>query len=145
MTEAKRFSLAKPTLTTPFRIDFDWWRNSDQEWRVHLRSCLCPEHQLSFSDLESDLQVDFVDPETAEVQQVDGLQHILISHCSQASDFITVRTTLIEAIFRLFLANGNLQMTAVELGERLHRPPVMILRTLSGIRVYKGIRPFQDS
>lgn len=141
MTEVKRYSLIKPTLTTPFHIDFDWWRQNDREWRVHLRSCLCPEHQQAFSDLESDERVDFVDPETAEVQRVDGLQHVLISHCAQQEDFITARTTLIESVFRLFLSNGNMHLTPVELSERLNRPAATILRTISGVRVYKGIRP----
>ena len=141
MAEVKRFSLIKPTLSTPFHIDFDWWRQNDREWRVHLRGCLCQEHQQAFSDLDSDEQVDFVDPDTAEVQRVDGLQHILISHCAQTGDFITERTTLVESIFRLFLSNGNLHLTAVELGEKLNRPPNTILRTISGVRVYKGIRP----
>ena len=78
MTEVKRYSLVKPTLNTPFHIDFDWWSRNDREWRVHLRSCLCLEHQNSFSELDSDELVDWVDPETAEVQRVDGLQHVLM-------------------------------------------------------------------
>ena len=85
--------------------------------------------------------MDWVDPETAEVQRVDGLQHTLINYAAKTPDFITVRTTLVEAIFRTLLANGNAALTPAELGERLHRPPVTILKTLSGIRVYKGIRP----
>ena len=141
MTEGKRYSLVKPTLNTPFHIDFDWWRENDREWRVHLRSCLCPEHQESFAGVEDDYQVDWVDPETAEVQRVDGLQHVLISHCSKMEDFITRQTSMVEAIFRLFLANGNVHMTPTELAELLNRPPMTILRTISGARVYKGIRP----
>jgi hypothetical protein len=141
VTDVKRYSLVKPTLNTPFHIDFDWWKRNDREWRVHLRSCLCPEHQQSFSELNSDEQVDWVDPETAEVQRVDGLQHVLISHCSKTENFITSQTSLVESIFRLFLANGNMHMTSVELAERLNRPPRTILRIISGVRVYKGIRP----
>jgi len=141
VTEPKRYSLVTPTLDTPFHIDYDWWRQNDQEWRVHLRSSLCPEHQEKFADVLGDDKVDWVDPETAEVQRVDGLQNILISHCSQTEEFITERTTVVESIFRLFLANGNMHMTSRELGERLNRPAMTILRTVSGVRVYKGIRP----
>jgi hypothetical protein len=43
----------------------------------------------------------------------------------------------------LFLTNDNIPMTAEELGARLNRPPQTILRTLSGPRVYKGLRPLQ--
>lgn len=141
MAKVKSHSLVRPTVDTPFHIDFEWWRQNDREWRVHLRSALCPEHQDKFADLKDDEKVDWVDPETAEVQRVDGLQNILINHCSQTEDFITERTSLIEAVFRVFLANGNTHMTAGELADQLNRPATTILRTISGVRVYKGIRP----
>lgn len=141
MAEVKRFSLVKPTLETRFHIDFDWWSQNDRDWRVHLHSFLCPEHQEAFSNVRGDEQVDWVDPETAEVQQVDGLQHVLITHCAKQPGFIDEHSALVDAVFRLFLANGNTPLTPVELGERLGRPPQTILRTFSGMRVYKGLRP----
>ena len=145
MTEAKRLSLVKPTVHTSFCIDFDWWRQNDREWRVYLRSLLCPEHQQAFTELDQDEQVDWVDPETAEVHRVDGLQHVIISHCAKQEGFLGEHTALVEAIFRLFLLNGNTPMTIVELAERLNRPARTILRTLSGPRVYRGLRPVLDS
>jgi len=144
VTKVKPYSLVKPSTNTPFHIDFDWWQKNDREWRVHLRGCLCSEHQQAFSDLESDEKADWIDPETAEVQRVDGLQHVLISHCAKQEGFITNQTTMVESIFRLFLANGNLHLTPLELAEELNRPPTTILRTISGIRVYKGIRPYPE-
>jgi len=141
VTEPKRYSLVTPTLDTPFHIDFEWWRQNDHEWRVHLRSSLCPEHQEKFADVLADEKVDWVDPETAEVQRVDGLQNVLINHCARTGEFITERTSVVEAVFRTFLANGNMHMTPRELGERLNRPAQTILRTISAVRVYKGIRP----
>lgn len=144
VSEVRRSSLVKPSLQTCFHIDFDWWKRNDRNWRVYLRSNLCSEHREVYADLDAEEKVDWVDPETAEVQRVDGLQHILITHCAQQEGFIHERTTLVDAVFRLFLANGNVGMNAVELGERLGRPPATILRTLSGVRVYKGLRPCQD-
>ena len=144
MVELLRSSLAKPTLQTPFHIDFEWWSNNERDWRVYLFNYLCPKHQDLYNDLDSDETVDWVDPDTAEVQRVDGLQHVLISHCAKEDGFITYQTTLVDAVFRLFLSNGNIPMTAVELGEFLGRPANTILRTLSGTRVYKGIRPCLD-
>ena len=141
MTELKRFSLVKPTLQTRFHIDFDWWGQSDRNWRVDLFSFLCPEHQEAFSGVSDDELIDWVDPETAEVQQVDGLQHILITHCAKQSGFIEDRTSLVESTFRLFLSNGNTPLTPVELSDQLGRDPSVILQTLSGTRVYKGLRP----
>lgn len=144
MAKPKLSSLIKPTVETPFHIDFDWWQKNDQAWHVHLQSCLCQEHQETYADFIGEQKVDWVDPETAEVQRVDGLQHILITHCAKENGFITKQTSLTEAIFRLFLANGNQHMSANELSDSLCRPAKMILRTISGRRVYKGIRPLSQ-
>ena len=141
MTDIKRFSLVKPTLDTRYHIDFDWWKQSDRDWRIYLRNFLCPEHQEAFADVDVSEQVDWVDPETAEVQRVDGLQNILITHYAKQRSFITQHTTLVDSVFRIFLSNGNIPMTPEELAEQLGRDSRVILRTLSGPRVYKGIRP----
>lgn len=141
MVEVKRLSLVKPTLDTCFHIDFEWWKKNDRDWRVYLRNYLCPEHQKALTNFDDLSQVDWVDPETAEVQKVDGFQHLLITHCAKRDDFITQQTALIDAIFRIFLSNGNQGLSARELGSRLGRSPEMILKTLSGTRVLQGIRP----
>jgi len=39
------------------------------------------------------------------------------------------------------MANGNAPLSCLELGQQLGRPPETILRTLTGPRVYRGIRP----
>jgi hypothetical protein len=139
--DGKRFSLVKPNLQTRYHVDFNWWKQNDRNWRVDLLGFLCPEHQDAFSESRGDELVDWVDPETAEVHKVDGLQHMLISHCAKEPGFITEHTSLVEAVFRIFLANGNTPMSPIELSEQLNRPPETILRTLSGMRVYKGLRP----
>ena len=141
MAEFKRFSLVKPTLQTRFHIDFNWWSQNDRNWRVDLFGFLCPEHQLLYVDLGGEDIVDWVDSETAEVQQVDGLQHVLITQCAKQPDFINDRTTMVDGVFCLLLANGNTPMTPVELAELLGKSPTTILQTFSGPRVYKGIRP----
>ena len=141
MNEVKRFSLVKPTVNTPFQIDFTWWRMHDNNWRVFLRSILCEEHQEAYTDINADQQIDWVDPETAEVQRVDGLQQVLILHCAKQPDFITDHMTLVDSVFRILLANGNEPMTPIELAKRTGKPADTILRTLASPRVYKGIRP----
>src|SRR3972149_1971707 len=144
VSEVRRFSLVKPTVQTRFHIDFDWWRKNDRDWRVYLRSNLCPEHQEAFANVDIDEQVDWVDPDSAEVQRVDGLQHVLITHCAKQPGFISSHSTLVDATFRIFLANGNTPLNALELSDRLGRPANTILRTFSGARVYKGLRPCLD-
>ena len=142
MVEPKKFSLVKPTLDTPFHIDFDWWRDHDREWRVYLRSLLSSEDQERFADIiNGDEVIDYVDPETAEVHQVDGLQHVVITRSAQQEGFLDEHTALVEAVFRLLLKNGNTPMTVTEICEDLKRDSKSLLRMLSGVRVYKGIRP----
>ncbi len=78
-------SLLKPTAKTPFHIDFEWWEHNDRDWRVFLRTLLCAEHQESLADMAEDARIDWIDPRTAEVKQVDGIQHTLMHHCALAA------------------------------------------------------------
>lgn len=144
MAEAKRFSLVKPTVDTPFHIDFAWWKKNERDWHVYLRSLLCADHQEAFANSEEGETIDWVDPATAEVKPVEGVQNALMTHCVKQPDFLTSQTALVEAVFRLFITNGNVPMTSGELGTRLNRRPETILRTLAGARVYKGIRPYNN-
>lgn len=137
-------SLVKPSLQTRFHIDFDWWKQNENDWRVHLSSLLCPEHQALFAEMKDDALIDFVDPETAEVRPMDSLQQTILSHCARQPDFVTSQTQLVEGVFRAFLANGNSPLTPTELSELLGRPANTILVTISGPRVYKGIRPARE-
>jgi hypothetical protein len=140
--EGKRTSLVKPSIYTPFHIDFEWWQKNERDWHVYMRTLLCAEHQATFADLDQGQTIDWVDPATAEVKPVDGVQNALMTHCVRQPDFLTQQTALVEAVFRLFLANGNVPMSSQDLSARLQRPAETILRTLAGPRVYKGIRPY---
>lgn len=132
----------KPTLETKFHIDYDWWDREGRELRVYLLSHLGSEQRELFASQTSAEaeEIDWIDPETAEVRKIDPLQRAL-QDASQQEDFITSHTSLVDAVFRVFLANGNSPLTPVELGERIGRPPMTILRTLAGRNVYKGLRP----
>jgi hypothetical protein len=134
--------LIRPTLDTPFHIDYEWWSREDRELRVYLRSHLCPEHRAVFEEHLDTEEIDWIDEDTAEVTRVDGLQHVLRIHCSLQSGYIESHTPLVDAIFRIFLASNNKPLTPVELGARIKRDPTVILKTLSGLRVFKGLRPF---
>jgi hypothetical protein len=138
-------SLLKPTTKTPFHIDFEWWKKNERDWHVFLRSLLCPEHQEAFAEVEEGGMVDWIDPKTAEVKQVDGIQHALMSHCAMLPGFSDSHTAMVEAVFRIFLVNGNVPMSADDISKRLERPADTILRTISGPRVYRGLRPYQQN
>ena len=138
-------SLLKPTTKTPYHIDFDWWKKNERDWHVFLRSLLCPEHQEIFAEVEEDGMIDWIDPKTAEVKPVDGIQHALMSHCALLPGFSDSHTAMVEAVFRIFLVNGNVPMSADDIAKRLERPADTILRTISGPRVYRGLRPYQQN
>jgi len=136
-------SLLKPSTKTPFHIDFEWWEKSERDWHVFLRSLVSQEHQDAFANVEEGEMIDWIDPQTAEVKPVDGVQHALMSHCALLPGFTSERTAVVEAIFRTFIVNGNVPMSAEELGKRLGRPADTILKTIAGPRVYRGLRPYQ--
>jgi hypothetical protein len=132
----------KPDLETKFHTDFDWWEREGRDLRVYLQSHLCPECKVTYSNHRGSAEVDWIDPDTAEVTRVDALWQSLRTHCSQRPDFITENIPLTDAVFRVFLANGNAPLSPIELHEILSRyTSEVILRTLGGRRIYQGIRP----
>ncbi len=138
---ARHLRLLKPTLDTPFHIDHEWWERSGLDLRVELRSHLCAAHREVYADHYDTEIIDWVDPRTAEVTRVDGLQHIIREHCSREPGYIGSDISLVDAVFRVFLSNGNLPLSARDLASVTGRPAERILRTLSGRVTYKGLRP----
>lgn len=134
----------KPTVDTKFHIDFDWWDETERNFRVHLLTHLCDECQGRYKSYQSAELVDWIDAETAEVTRVDGLWHSLRTCCSTKPEYITESTPLSTAVFRTFLANGNEPLSSKELSLRLGRLAPTILRTIGGLRVYDGIKAVQD-
>jgi len=134
----------RPTVDTKFHIDFSWWAKQNKDIRVFMRELLCPE-SLEAANAAPDRQmVDMVDPETAEVTQVDALWEAIRACCSQKPDYIAADTPILDSIFRVFLANGNQPLSILELHERLDkRPPDVILRILTRGQVYMGIKPVE--
>jgi hypothetical protein len=135
----------KPTVDTKFHIDFDWWEEKGHNFRVHLFSNLCKGCQERYRNYQETDLIDWIDPNTAEVTQVDGLWHALRTCCSLKPEYVDTTTPLTTAVFRTFLANGNEPLSVAELGARLHRSPALILRTIGGLQVYSGIKPVTDS
>ena len=135
---------AKIASDIKFHIDYDWWNQANRDLRVYLQSHLCSEHQAIFADHTGQEIVDWIDPRTAQVRRVNGLEHTLNTHCSLRPDYITPQTSLVNAVFRVFLSNGNSPLTAEELAGRTGKPAETIQRTLSGGRIYKGICPVPE-
>ena len=135
-------SWQRPTVDTKFHIDFEWWRQQKRDIHVYMRELLCDECRAAYSSHKGEPEVDWIDEETGEVTQVDGLWHSLRTCCSTKPGFITPDIPILDAIFRTFLANGNQPLSVNELYEKLdHRPPATLLRMLTAGPVYLGIRP----
>ncbi|NDJ85146.1 MAG: hypothetical protein GYB66_04605 [Chloroflexi bacterium] len=128
----------KPTLDTQFQIDYSWWDRQEAELRTYISSFLSDDQQQVLSNMGEEEALDVIDSETAEVRQIDPLQHALKEGVEQI-DF--AHMPLVDAVFRVFLMNGNQPLSPNELSHVIQRPATTILRTLSGARVYRGIRP----
>jgi hypothetical protein len=140
MSEKPISSLLKPTLDTPFHIDFQWWQEHDPEWNAYLHGLLGEDLERQLQEVGEENELDVVDPVTAEVSRANALQYFLAQKMNQNEDE-NKGLSLVEAIFREFLKNANLPLSSNELGTILDRPPNTILKTLSGARVYRGMRP----
>ncbi len=137
--------LIKPTLDTPFHIDYAWWDEQQMDLNVKLRSHLCAEHRALYANLDQQEPIDWIEWSTGKVHQVEGLRHIITTHCSKQPHYVKDAPTLIEAIFRVFLSNDNHPLTPRELSVLVDRSPEQILRLLSGRQVRNGIRPVVES
>jgi hypothetical protein len=132
----------RPALDTKFHIDYGWWSANGKDIRVAVRAQLCSECQARFPDHRNTESVDWVDPDTGEVEEADALLQCLRSECAHKPDFVHRSNPLITNVFRIFLLNGNQPLTPLELHEQIGwQEPATILRTLVGGSVYMGLRP----
>ena len=131
----------KPTLDTPFHIDHGWWERHGLDYNVELLSHLCPEHHAAYGGRPLMEVIDWVDWVTGEVKQVEGLQYVIRTHCSQQAGYMAQAATLVKAVFRVFLSNDNQPLTPSQLSPLVSCLPEHILRVLSGRQARKGLRP----
>ena len=132
----------KPTIDTKFHIDYAWWENQDRELNVYLMSLL-PEEKRSYIESQAEAEVvDWIDPETAEVRTINPFEQAIRD---TSDDIDLTKTSLVDAVFRVFLLNNNLPLSPKELSGIIARPPQTILRTIaSSTRTYRGIRPYTE-
>lgn len=137
----KPSTLIKPTLDTKFHIDYEWWnRNTEDDLHTYLLSHLPQEWRDQLSHESGTRVVDYINPDTGEVIQLDELG-LAIQEAARDPNFINPQTSLVDSIFRVLLVNGNAPQSPRELAVQIGRPAGVILKMLSGGRVYKGIRP----
>ncbi|MGC9394610.1 MAG: hypothetical protein ACP5J4_07110 [Anaerolineae bacterium] len=134
----------KPTLDTPFHIDYNWWAEQGLDLNVQLLQHLSPELREVYAGQPLGDKIDLIDWETGEVRQVEGLQYLIATRCSKDPSYVLQAPTLLEAIFRVFLSNGNRPLTPRALAPLVGHTSEQVLRVLSGRTVRKGLRPVID-
>lgn len=116
-----------------WNIDFDWYKQHNRSLATLVEGCLCPKCREQFkggSLTDSEL--------LANIKEC----------CCQAPGFISGELTILENVFRLFLANGNepldLAEMSLQLSQRLgdytyRTSPGVLARLLKNVRYY-GVR-----
>jgi hypothetical protein len=134
--------LKRATPDTRFYIDYDWWDKSDLDLKTYLTTRLAIDQEVSLES-ETD-EVDLVDADTGEVTRVDGFQYVIQAYFSQLPEDFVTRTSLVDAVFIVLLANANKPMTAAEIGQKVKRSPDTIIKTMGGPKIYQGVRPILE-
>ncbi len=129
---------AQVDVNTPFHIHFAWWEERGRNLGRFLAEIL----GRSDADLDSGGPLDFIDPQTAEVHELDPLWvEVLTSRAFQPS-YITPSTPMTSAVLRALVENLNRPMSSIELHRRINRSnPQTILRVLKTARTEYGIVP----
>jgi hypothetical protein len=138
---SKPSALVKPTLDTKFHIDYEWWERSGEDLRTYLISHLRPDQRDRVTQQVSDNLVDYIDPETGEVFQLDELR-LAMQQAAEDPNFISSQASTVDVIFRVLLKYNNQPQSPRELAAITNRSAETILKTFSGGRIYRGIRPY---
>jgi hypothetical protein len=111
--------LWRPDINTKFHIDYGWWTEQPRNVRVRTWEHLCPACKDRLGKDVDAQDIDWVDPDTAEV-------------------------SVAASIFRLLIANGNAPLSPLQFHEKIGKSdPHAILRVLLGkqTRTHYGIKP----
>lgn len=124
-------------INTPFNIDLHWWESRGRNLGRFLAEILGKDYPKTDGE-----PLDYIDPETAEVYQLDPLWATVLVHRAHKPDYITSATPLTNAVLRALIENMNRPMTAVDLYRRISRTsPETVLRVLRTARTQYGIVP----
>ncbi|MCA9922034.1 MAG: hypothetical protein KC419_09850 [Anaerolineales bacterium] len=138
----KSSSLKRVTTSTKFYVDYDWWDKSQLDLKTYLFSRLAIEDDSAL-DTSSE-EVDLVDPDTGEIHRVDGFQYVVQTYFNQLPEDFATRTSLVDAVFCVLLANANRPMSAEDIAKKVKRSADVVLKTIGGPRIYQGIRPILE-
>jgi hypothetical protein len=127
---------------TPFHIDLSWWESHGRNLRRYLAEILDDTEQTESAGYEP---VDYIDPVTAEIHQLDPLWTKVLLDRAYRPDYITASTPVTNALLRALLEGVNRPMTVVELHQRISRgTPESLLRVMRAARNEYGIVPVTE-
>lgn len=127
----------QPQEETRYFIDFQWYEQRELVFSTVAQARLCPSCGSKLATFV-DERYPVIDPKTKRVafefRRVPFAANplpIIRDCCSRSRDYITPETPLLEAIFRVFLANGNQPMTMSTVREHLltYLPEMAALRS----------------
>lgn len=134
--------LRKPTVSTRFHIDYDWWEQNEENLDIYLHHLLPADlrERLADDSSVSAEEQDWVHPKTGQVTRLNSLQRAILT-ASQRPDFINPQASLVDVIFRILLVHNNSPLSVAEFAAQSGRSASDILKLIGSRRVYKGIRP----
>jgi hypothetical protein len=144
--------------STKYYIDETWYRRNRRSLLALAQQRFCPACRERVGEVTQE-RVPTADPNTGRVVfELQSVRYgekpfqVIANCCSRAGDYITPETPVMEAIFRIFLANGNQPADVDTLREKLeeyialyckpHGYAPELLERLIAADDYYGIRPF---
>ncbi|MBI2864254.1 MAG: hypothetical protein HYX94_06790 [Chloroflexi bacterium] len=144
-------------IETRYHIDTDWYRQQGKSFEVMAQSRMCASCKKKLGT-ETEERVPSMDQKSGrvvfQVQKVPYGSNPFVAVrdcCGKKKEFISASTPVLEAVFRLFLANANQPLTLDDVQQKLeeaagyaqtghHVGPDLLRRLLDHDRQY-GIRP----
>ncbi|HEX5414607.1 MAG TPA: hypothetical protein VFZ25_03000 [Chloroflexota bacterium] len=141
-----------------YYIDERWFTENNKSFRTFAQARMCPQCRKKLGT-EVQERVPTVDARSRVIYEVRAVPFgsnptsEIRKHCSKESGYITAETPLLEALFRVFLANGNQPIDAEQIQEQLatyvppsEKPngyrPELLTRVLESPNNY-GLRLFE--
>lgn len=137
--------MSRLDVNSKFRIDLDYLKGQGRDFREQVYDELCEDCKALYS-LEEPREVDRVDPVTGEVTRWDGIWECAVDQCGKQADFLNPKMPMTRAIWRAFIAYGNLPLSAAELHSRIGKgtPQVILKELLSPEMELDGITPVES-
>jgi hypothetical protein len=134
--------MARFDVNSKFYIDLDYWKSQGRDFRAQLYDELCENCKQLYS-LTEPRKVDRINPISGQVERWDAIWECAVDQCGREPDYVNPKMPMTRAIFRAFIANGNVPMSAAELHSRIGKgtPQIILKELLSPDMELDGFTP----